>query len=160
MNVIASLCDNGYPSMLKKLIENFSSGVWRWVKGVEFFMLQILDVAVAVPVVSYALETTGEYQDVQKRVYKVLLYVNSCESCLHHSVLTGQPPFCIISCFSCFQFRAVCDQHVHIFQTWILDNCPCVRCVELNLICCRFKIVSTISDMDPSYEKYGKCVSG
>ena len=70
--------------MLRKLIENFPSGVWRWVKGVKVLMLQILDVAVAVPVASYAQEPTGEYQDVQKRVDEVLLYVNLCGNCLQH----------------------------------------------------------------------------
>ena len=135
VNDIASLRENGYPSMLRKLIANFSSGVWRWVKG---------DVAVAVPVASYALETTGEYQDVQKRVDEVLLYENACGNCLQHSVLTGESRVCRTLCFSCFQSRAVCDQQVNIFQTWVPDNRPCVRCAELNLICCQFKIVSTI----------------
>ena len=151
VNDIASLRENGYPSMLRKLIENFSSGVRRWVKG---------DVAVAVPVASYALETTGEYQDVQKRVDKVLRYENACGNCLQHSALTGESPVRITICLSCFQSRAVCDQQVNIFQTWVPDNCPCVRCAELDSICCQFKIVSTIRDMDPSREKYEKNVSG
>ena len=140
VNDIASLCENGYPSMFRKLIENFSSGVWRQVKWVEVFMLQILEVAVAVSVPSYVLETTGEYEDVQKRVDEVLLYVNSSGNCLHRSIFTGQPPVCITFCFSCFQSRAVCDQHVNISQTWVPNNRPCVRCTELNLIFCRFKI--------------------
>ena len=103
-------------------------------------MLQILRVAVAVPVPSYVLETTGEYEHVQKRVDEVLLYVKSCGNCFHNSIFTGQPPVCITFCFSCFQSCTVCDQHINIFQAWVPNNRPCVRCAELNLICCRFKI--------------------
>jgi hypothetical protein len=36
----------------------------------------------------------------------------------------------------------------------------CERCAVLNLSCCRFKVVLTVSDMVPSYEKYGKSVPG
>ena len=44
-----------------------SNSVWRLVNGMEAFRLQIVDVAVVVPVESYVLKTTGEYQDVQKK---------------------------------------------------------------------------------------------
>ena len=70
----------------------FSGDVWRWVKGVEVFILQILDVAAAVPVASYFLETTREYQAVPKRVDKVFLfYIHFCENCFPHLVLTRLP---------------------------------------------------------------------
>ena len=68
----------------------------------EVFILQIPDVSAAVKVASYALETTGECQDVEKRVDEILLNVNSCGNCPQHSVLTEQLPVCRTSCFSCF----------------------------------------------------------
>ena len=39
----------------------------RCVKEIKVFMQQILDVAAAVPVPSWALETTREYQDAQRK---------------------------------------------------------------------------------------------
>ena len=99
----------------------------------EVFILQILDVAVPVKVAVYALETTGEYQDVEKRVNKILLYLNSCRNYLKHSVLTEQGQVCITLCSSCFKYRVVCEQQVNVYQILVPNNLPCLRCTELNL---------------------------
>ena len=100
----------------------------------EVFILQILYVAVPVEVASYALEPTGEYQDVEERVNKILLYLNSHRNCLQHLVLTKQVPVCITLCSSCFEYRVICEQQVNAFQTLVTNNRPCLRCTELNLI--------------------------
>ena len=38
------------------MIRNFKERKWQWVKQVEVFFVQLLDVQAAIPVVSYALE--------------------------------------------------------------------------------------------------------
>ena len=75
--------------MLKAMIRNFKERKWQWVKQVEVFFVQLLDVQAAIPVVSYALENTGDIVgQFQKRIEKVLLYVNACYNCLLRCVET------------------------------------------------------------------------
>ena len=109
-----------------------SNSVWRLVNGMEAFRLQIVDVAVVVPVESYVLKTTGEYQDVQKKSMQsssLCKFVRKLSS-------TFSIDWTISSlynfCFSCFRSCAICDKHVNMFQTWVLNNRFCVRCSELN----------------------------
>ena len=51
-------------------------------KGTEVFIIQLLDIVVAVPVTVFHLEKTGDSEDAQKRVEEVLIYINSCSNCL------------------------------------------------------------------------------
>lgn len=116
--VCASLCEKGYPSMSKKK----SNSVWRLVNRMEAFRLQIVDVAVAVPVESYVLKTTGEYQDVQKKS----IQSSSLSKFLWILSSTFSIDWTISSlynfCFSCFRSCAVCDKHVNMLQTWLLNS--------------------------------------
>ena len=109
-----------------------SNSVWRLVNGMEAFRLQIVDVAVVVPVESYVLKTTGEYQDVQKKS----IQSSSLSKFLWILSSTFSIDWTISSlynfCFSCFRSCAICDKHVNMFQTWVLNNRLCVRCSELN----------------------------
>ena len=156
---VVNLCEDGYPAMLKKLIKMFSEKRLKWVKQIEVFMIQLLDLYVAVPIASYDLEETGESEDVQRRVEEVLLYANTCRNCLKLCMSTGNPPQCRTFCHDCFQAKAVCEAHMDIYDSWNPDKRPCEKCASLNIKCDRFKVFFTISDMDPSYEKYGKLVS-
>lgn len=53
-----------------------------WVKETEIYMVQFLDVPVAVPVTSSHLEKTSDSNDVKLRIEEVLLYIQACENCL------------------------------------------------------------------------------
>ena len=65
-----------------------------------------------------------------------------------------------VSCKPCFNECTICAEHKGIYSTWVPDNRPCERCTELGLRCVRFRIPVTVSDEAPTYEKYGKLVSG
>lgn len=159
------LCRDGFSAMLKTLINDFKTGERTWVKETEVFMIQLLDSLVAVPFAAYHVEKTGEWEEVRERVKEVLLYVNSCSRCLVHAVASGDPPNCKVMCKDCMKSRSVCGIHKDIYDSWKPDSRPCERCAEeiiskqQNIACCRFKTIISCSDMDPSYEKYGKSVS-
>lgn len=53
-----------------------------WVKETEIYMVQFLDVPVAVPVTSSHLEKISDSNDVKLRIEEVLLYIQACENCL------------------------------------------------------------------------------
>ncbi|XP_066934637.1 uncharacterized protein [Clytia hemisphaerica] len=156
---VSKLCENGYPEMLKNLIRMFTEKNLKWVKQVEVFMIQMLDICVAVPIASYGLDETGEAEVVTGRMDEVFQYANACDQCLKISISSKQPPFCESFCHDCFQKKMVCAKHEDLYDTWNPDNRPCLQCLHSKKRCTRFKVLVSVSDMDPSYEKYGKAVS-
>ena len=89
------MCKHGISPMLNYLISKFNQGELKWVKETEVYMVQFLDIPVAVNVASYYLENTGDSNDVKLHIEEVLLYVQACENCLLNSVKSGQIPFCM-----------------------------------------------------------------
>ena len=96
---------------------------------------------------------------------EVLLYVNSCTNCLVQAAASGNSPSCNVMCKDCMKSKSVCGIHKEVYDTWKPDSRLCERCAEEiiskheNITCGRFKTMISCSNMDPSYEKYGKSVS-
>ena len=76
------ICKDGIRSMLHCLVSKFKKGELKWVKETEIYMVQFLDVPVAVPVTSSHLEKTSDSNGVKLRIEEVLLYIQACENCL------------------------------------------------------------------------------
>ena len=80
------------------------------------FILTLLDKVVAFPVALYHLEKSGDHNDIEARVFKVLLYVASCSECLRASKLSNLPPGCNRFCHDCFTNKSVCDNHTDLYD--------------------------------------------
>ena len=128
-------------------------------------MLQLLDQLIAIPIAIYLLEKSGTHIDIDLRVKEVLLYVTSCGTCLHKCKATGQPMVCKNFCLDCFSNKTVCDNHKDLYDcTWQCDEHPCEHCMRLiqngtDVICRRFRVMLSIYDQDPAYEKFGHLIS-
>ena len=151
-----ALCSEGYSDMHHKLIDDFRMRRRKWVKQAEVFLLQLLDLYVAIPFAVQYLETSGDSSAVRKRVNEVLLCLNSCYTCLKSSIDTGEPPLCQYMCIDCFRNKRICENHDGLFDTWNPDGRPCVGCAEKSfngeeLECIRLHAIISCSDMDPTY---------
>ena len=159
------LLQNGYRNMLQNLINESEEGTRHWVKQGEVFMLQLLHQLIAIPIAIYLLEKSGTHIDIDLREKEVLLYVTSCGTCLHQCKATGQLPVCKNFCLDCFSNKTVCDNHKDLYDcAWQCDECPCEHCMRLiqngtDVICRRFRVMLSISDQDPAYEKFGHLIS-
>ena len=83
-----TLCENGYKTMLQSLIDEFCKKRRSWVKQTEVYMLQFLDIKVAVPIAAFFLSEKGtscssvhycmwRMSQRSKKFWRV-----SCEQCL------------------------------------------------------------------------------
>ena len=104
-------CENGYKEMLQTMILDFAEKRRSWIKQAEVYMLQFLDIVVAVPIAVFYLTQDGTSDDVKQRTALVLKYVSSCNNCLSMSKETGQPPECRWFCHLCMRYKRVCDNH-------------------------------------------------
>ena len=152
-----NLCDQGYKTFLEWLISIFKSKERTWVKSVEVYMVQFLDIKVAVPIATFSLEKEGDAEDLYERVTRVLKYLTSCNNCLLKAKHTGLPPKCTCFCMACMRERSVCQRHEHTDE-WCPDLRPC-RERNVKAACVRFNVLLTISDQAPPYEKFGRSVS-
>ena len=123
-----NMCKHGISSMLNSLISKFKKGELKWIKEIEVYMVQFLDVPVAVHVASYHIEKTGDSDDVELRIEEVLVYVKACENCLLGSVKSGQILVCKTQCKKCFDTKDICENHLQLHKTWNPDNRPCESC--------------------------------
>ena len=78
-------------------------------KQIEVFLLQLLDIQVALAIALYALDMAlddaGDHASIAARVQEVLLYANSCSYCLLLCVESKSPPKCYVFCTAFYQER-------------------------------------------------------
>ena len=111
----------GYKEMLQTMILDFAEKRRSWIKQAEVYMLQFLDIVVAVPIAVFYLTQDGTSDDVRQRTALVLKYVSSCNNCLSMSKETGQPPECRWFCRLCMRYKRVCDNHAGMYTEWLYD---------------------------------------
>ena len=154
-----TLCENGYKTMLQSLIDEICKKRRFWVKQAEVYMLQFLDIKVAVPIEAFFLSEEGTSDDVDVRVKLVLQYITACGGCLKEAKNSGEPPICTWYCQACMRYRRVCNVHEDLYTEWLCDARPCEQCLRRENKCIRFSVLLCISDQAPCYEKYGRSVS-
>ena len=154
-----TLCENGYKEKLQTMILDFAEKRRSWIKQGEVYMLQFLDIVVAIPIAVFYLTQDGTSDDVKQRTALVLKYVSSCNNCLSMSKETGQPPECRWFCHLCMRYKRVFDNHAGMYTEWLCDLRPCEQCLRMNRKCLRFSTLLGISDQAAPYGKYGRSVS-
>ena len=160
-----NMCKHGISSMFNCLKSKFKKGELKWIKEIEVYMVQFLDVPVAVYVASYHIDKTGDSNDVKLRIEEVLVYVQAFKNCLLGSVKSGQIPVCKTQCKKCFDTKDICENHLQLHKTWNPDNRPCESCAQKSLNsskpieCKRLVPLISVSDMDPAYKNTAKLLT-
>ena len=156
----SDLCSNGYQKMLSDRIKHFKE---NRIKQGEFFMIQLL--MVVVPIAVYHLLQSSSHEDIAERLKKVLIYASTCSCCLQEAMQSQRTPQCNYFCRDCFTCQTVCERHERIYSDWNCDRQPCEECnhkIQIkkeDVRCIRFRILSSISDQDPAYQKFGQEIS-
>ena len=83
---VKSLTSDGYPNMLRSMIQNFKENKWSWVKQVEVFLLQLLDLQVAIPIASYSMH---EKEDTERFLGTPEYFVNFSKNEISASFLNA-----------------------------------------------------------------------
>ena len=151
--------------MLSDLIKHFKENRYVWIKQGEVFMMQLLDKMVDVPIAVYYLLQSNSHEDIAERSKQVLIYASSCSCCLQEAILSQRTPQCSYFRRDCFTCQTVCEKHEGIYSDWNCDRRPCEECnhkiqnEKKDVRCIRFRILSSISDQDPAYHKFGQEIS-
>ena len=128
-------------------------------------MIQLLNKMVAVPIAVYYLLQSSSHEDIAKRFKEVLIYDSSCSCCLQEVMQSQRTPQCNYFCRDCFTCQTVCERHKGMYSDWNCDRRPCKECnhkiqnEKKDVSCKRFRILSSISDQDPVYHKFGQEIS-
>ena len=159
-NSLVDTYQDGYRVLLQYFINSFKAETITWVKQGEVFMVQLLDVIIAVPFAVFYLSKPSNSEEVETRVRTALLYLSVCTECLKTAKETESIPNCHYLSKICFINKHIYDAHLQLYDTWNCDLHPCEECMR-NIVqgeattCSRFRVMLSFSDQESAYEKFG-----